>query len=64
MEVRVEVCEFVGQDVSIWNDAEGLVTKFFLHFDHVSSQSVLPRELEALREVIYFYWNSLRPSYK
>ena len=45
VEVRVEVGEFVRQNVGVRDDVEGLFAELLLHFDDVFAESILARQL-------------------
>ena len=51
--MRVEVPELVWQNVRVGNEVEVGLAELLLHPHHVIAQSVLPRYLVALWEVIY-----------
>lgn len=48
----MEIVEFVGQDVGVWNEIVMLVAELLLHFDKVEAKSILPRDLITHWEVI------------
>jgi hypothetical protein len=50
--VRVELVEFVGQDVSIWNEIVLAGSKLFLGSDIVVAQSIFSRYFVTLREMV------------
>ena len=52
VEVGVEVCELVGEDVGVWNDVESLLAELLLHLDNVLTEAVLPGQLRRVREMI------------
>ena len=54
MIVRIKIGKLDRQDISFWNDIEGLSTVDLLHLNDVIAQSVLPCQLIGLREVIDF----------
>lgn len=52
--VFVEFAKFIRQDVGVWHEVKVLLAVSFLHPDHVETQSILPRNLMTLWEVIDF----------
>jgi len=50
--VRVELVEFVGQDVSVWNKIVLVGSKLFLSSDVVVAQSIFSRYFVTLREMV------------
>jgi hypothetical protein len=52
MVVRVKVWKLDRQDISFWNDIEGLTTVDLLHLNYIIAQSVLPGQLIRLGEVV------------
>ena len=54
MKVRVKVCEFVRQIISIWNNIKFFFSKLFLHFDYVTTKSVFAREFKTVWEMVDF----------
>jgi len=54
VEVAVEVCELVGQVVSVRDDVEMVSAVPLLHLDDIGAQMILPGELGAVGEVVNF----------
>ena len=52
MVVRIKIGKLDRQDISFWNDIEGLSTIDLLHLNYVIAQSVLPGQLIRLGEVV------------
>jgi hypothetical protein len=52
--VRIKIGKLDRQDISFWNDIEGLSTVDLLHLNDIIAQSVLPGQLIGLREVVDF----------
>ena len=52
MVVRVKVGKLDRQDISFWNDIEGLAAVDLLHFNDIIAKSVLPGQLIGLGEVV------------
>ena len=52
--VRIKIGKLDRQDISFWNDIEGLSTLDLLHLNDIIAQSVLPGQLIGLREVVDF----------
>jgi len=50
--VRVEVVEFVWQNVSVWNEVELASTESLLHLDVVEAETILAGYLVALWEMV------------
>ena len=54
MVVRIKIGKLNRQDISFWNDIEGLSTVDLLHLNDIIAQSVLPGQLIGLRKVVDF----------
>ena len=54
MVVRIKIGKLDRQDISFWNDIEGLSTVDLLHLNDIIAQSVLPGQLIGLRKVVDF----------
>ena len=52
MVVRVKVGKLDRQDISFWNDIEGLSTVDLLHLNDIIAKSVLSGQLIGLGEVV------------
>ena len=52
MVVRIKVGKLDRQDISFWNDIEGLATVDLLHLNDIIAQSVFPGQLIGLGEVV------------
>jgi len=52
--VRIKIGKLNRQDISFWNDIEGLSTVDLLHLNDIIAQSVLPGQLIGLRKVVDF----------
>ena len=50
----VEIRELVRYDVSVWQEVKFTLAKLLLHFSNIHGELVLPRDLETLREMVYF----------
>jgi hypothetical protein len=52
--VRIKIGKLDRQDISFWNDIEGLSTVDLLHLNDVIAQSVLPGQFIGLGEMVDF----------
>jgi hypothetical protein len=52
VEVGIEVGEFIGQDVCVWDDVEGFFAELFLHFYDIGAEAVFSSEFGAHGEMI------------
>lgn len=52
--MRVKVAKLIREHVGIGNKVEIVLSMTFLHFDHILTQLVLPRDLIARWKVIDF----------
>ena len=50
--VRIKIGKLDRQDISFWNDIEGLSTIDLLHLNYIITESVLPGQLVRLGEVV------------
>ena len=50
--VVIEIAEFVRQNVSVWTEVKSILAEPLLKPDNIEAETVLARDLVALREVI------------